>query len=655
MIPDLESVRNVTELACKVKSRIQKELFADEYIGAVDVNQAHLPDKKSLIASNGDFVLLRFTGSEMFQLLQQTLNSIDKTAAELPVMTTDKATLKWMVRVFDWVGSIRLVENFHGQLVINADHAFELLEQGHSIFYSILDEVQTYLREEHVGLEVFPHGFNVSTMTDDLDSLGMGLLRWASFLFESLKSDVDKEDKWKDHSLGAVQLFLKFESDSIGGSTTTFKNAVQFNDFVESLVAFALTLIIQDTDIIFSLSLLQEKMKNNVLFQKSVESERLEMENRKFLLEKLRFTNPRNIVHDRYELLDCMMDRLNHLPYEHDDEIFRCIDDDSLFDGEPSVRDKSRVFLEKSLWSGMDTLGFNAKEMDAQDFCSALAWDLEDAVYMKYQKDNSDIVSSEYRDKIRSLRFNLQDPKNPMLCTQVLAGDMSVQELASASTEDLASIELKIKRRRVEEESLKSVVLSADSEKKLLPQLNVSLKSENDGGGACAAPSPSTQHSSSSHQGTSQILASIPPPPMRVKRKSYGSPVTTFTSNEFDCPPASPILSSPQNSSNVGRSTEYILSQTGTDNFTITISKLKRTFMAKLSADQSFEFDVQRFLPSDLVEKGRLSIDEFEKFINQKTKDRKWHLAYLKLAIVNGDSNKNSYKRFYKEYESLRR
>lgn len=653
-MPELDTVQKFTEIAREVQSRLKKELFAEEYIGAIDVNQAHLPERKSLIASNGDFILLRFTGSEMYDLLRQTLNSIDETATDMPLMTTEKATLKWMVRVFDWVGSINLVENILGQLVINADQAFEVLEQGHSIFYTVMDEVRTYLRGEHVGIEIFPHGLKVSTIADDLDSLGIGLLRWASFLFECLKSDVEKEDKWKDHSLGAIKSFLTFESESIGGTLTTFKNAMQFSDYVESLIAFASTLIIQDAEIIHSLSSLREKMKNNVFFQKSVEGERLELEKRKFLLEKLRFTNPRNIVLDRYELLDSMMSRLSRIPYEDDEEVFRCIDDESFFDGEPSVRDKSRVFLEKSLWTGMETLGFDSKEMNARDCCSVLAWDLEDAVYMKYQKDNSDVVCNEYREKIRSLRFNLQDPKNPMLCAQVLAGDMTIQELVSASTEDLASIELKLKRRRVEEEALKNILLSADSEKKLLPQMGTSLKIENEGGDACTLPSPTTHHSSPSQKETSQILASIPPPPMRVKHKSL---VTTLNSSpsQFDSPPSSPLLLTPQHKTNAGRSSKYILSQTGADLFQITISKLKRSFTAKLADDQLFEFDVNRFLPTDLVEKGRLSVDEFNKFINQKTKDGKWHVAHLKLAIGNDDSNMNCYKRFYKEYESLGR
>lgn len=648
-MPELEAVQRVTATAIELQSRLKNELFSEEYIGAVDVNQAHLPYAKSLIADNGNFVLPRFTGSEMYEMLRHTLHSIYETATQLPIVTFEKATLNWMIRILNWVGSIRLVENSFYQLVIDIDQAFEVLEQGHALFYSVLDEIQSYLRGEMVGLQVFPHIVQVSAMTDNLDCLGIGLLRWASFLFESLKADVDRHDRWKEHTLRVTNIFTNFESECVCGAVTLFKDATHFRDDVESLIIFSSSLIIQDIDILHSLSSLREKMKSNVLFLKSIEVERDAMENRKLMLEKLRFTNPHNVVNDRYELLDGLLGRLNQISNENDSEMLQFIDDESLFDGEPSVRDKSRFFLEKGLWTGMETLGFLSKEIYAQDFCSILAWDLEDAVYMKYQKDNSDVVSNDYREKIRSLRFNLQDPKNPILCAQVIAGVMSIQDLVSASTEDLASIELKLKRRKVEEEALKNVVLSLDSEKKLPPDLGI--RSELD---EITPIEPAMEVEDDVERVPNHILASIPPPPMRGKQKSHESVVSTFRSspNHYDSPR---LLPKKHLSAAAGPfSTRYILSQDGSDLFQITISKLKISFITKIAVDQSFEFEADRFLPSVLVEKGRLSIDEFNKFIYQKTKDGKWSVAHLKLTSITGDSL-NHYKKFYKEYESLGR
>jgi hypothetical protein len=89
--------------------------------------------------------------------------------------------------------------------------------------------------------------------------------------------------------------------------------------------------------------------------------------------------------------------------------------------------------------------------------------------------------------------------------------------------------------------------------------------------------------------------------------------------------------------------------------FQICISKLKISFTTKIAADPNCQLEVDYLLPSILVEKGRLSVDEFNKFIHAKTKGRKWSLVCMKLSSIDGESNSKLYKRYYKEYESLGR
>lgn len=697
IVPELEMVKNTTALARQVQARLEKELFSEEYMGGTDVSQARLPNKKSLIEKNGDFILYRFTGSEMYGALQRTLFSIHNTATQLPVRTSEKATLEWMVSIFDWVESIHPVEDFRHQLVIKIEHGLEILEQGHNILYSVSDEVRSYLRGANAGLQVLPQGFNVVVMSGGVYTLGIGLLRWSTLLFDCLKSDIDKEDRWKERALEATDLFLKFDSECIGGALSSFRDATSFRDKVDSLICESSNLIIQDDEVMHSLSSMSKKMKSNSLFQKSLEVERASVEEKKFLFEERKFTNPQNVVSDRCELLDSLMGRLASLPYETDDQLLQHVNNDSLIPGESSIRDKSRFFLEKSLWTGMETLGFDLKETDAQDFCSIIAWRLEEVVYEKYHShDLSDLVSSEYRDKVRSLRFNLQDPKNPMLCSRILAGAMPLDELVSASTEALASNELKLKRRKVEEEAIKNVVLAADIEKRdqfisdelaakiriesttmkrsttpeavtsalmseecpLHEDLDNILSKTSLSGGFYHSPSIPNPSTWLATKETNQIVASLPPPPMRVKRapdEFIGSAFET-TYDQFDPSPPSPLLATAQNNSHAGKSpARHIISQSGTDLFHISISKLKISFTTKIAADVTCEIEVDRLLPSILVEKGRLSVDELNKFIYSKTKGGRWNLGFLKLSSITGESNMKSYKTFYKEYESLGR
>ena len=157
-----------------------------------------------------------------------------------------------------------------------------------------------------------------------------------------------------------------------------------------------------------------------------------------------------------------------------------------------------------------------------------------------------------------------------MLCARVIAEDMSIETLISSSNEALASNEMKLKRRKVEEDAIKNVVLSADSINKkenpppegITSELASRIRIE--GGASPSQPvqgddgigvsssfsgedfshSPLTPSSPSTAQpiseATMQILASIPPPPMR-------SETTSASNNQLDSPPASPLLYSYNN------------------------------------------------------------------------------------------------------------
>ena len=413
-MPENSKIDEVTASAQLTKKRLKQELFLDEYTGVEDVNKACLPDGNSLIAPNGDFILYRFTGSGMYNNLRHTLHSILETASQCPVNTPEKATLEWMTKIFEWVESIQNSLYYSNEkLVMKIDHALEILEQGHQIFYTVADEVQLYLREEKVGIHVFPQQFHVSELRGGQYTLGIGLLRWSTLLFECLNSDVDREDLWKERSLGAINTFTTFDQQSraVGGGAISFRNATVFRDTVKSLITESSNLIIQDDELICSLSSLPQRMQNNALFRRSIEVERIAMKEKKFLEEKDRFENPRRIVDDRYELLDSLMHKLP--PSYETDDLHKMIgeyDDNSLFPGEQTARDKSRFFLEKSLWSGVETLGLDPNG-NIKDFVSIFAWNLEEAVHAMYHTDHLEPISSEYRDKIRSLRFNLQDPK----------------------------------------------------------------------------------------------------------------------------------------------------------------------------------------------------------------------------------------------------
>ena len=653
--------------AKQLRERLYEELFTHEYAGnSIDVNNTQLPDGSSLIAENREFVLYRFTGSQMYHRLSAKLHSLNDIANRLTALTPEKACLKWMTKLHSWLERMQASLSRSGHLfVIEIEQALTLLEEGHIALFSLYDEVQTLLRQAKISVHVNPQGMSVLSMKGGLQTLGLCFLRWVAILYDCLNSDVEREDAWKTEVFRLSNMFTSYEAESVvpGGSVlnTVFRGADRFYDTAQGLTKELNELIIHDADIEDSLSRLRTKMTENEPFQRSLKAELLAAEERQFLLEKEEFEYP-----DRFDLLDSLMDNLPAIQdYDVDEN-----DHDQMVPGEESVRDKSRNFIEKSILTGIETMGFFQDDTEARDFCSLLAWKIEDHCFNVYHSDPTAPVSPEYKNKVRSLRFNLQDPKNPSLCARVIVGDMSIEDLIDASAEDLASSALKQKRQAVHQEAIKNVVLvgepskappamSGDLASKIRMIESMSGRKRSDQGGQEGiltghsdpnngeddnddddvsvgqdkdeSPSVSTPHEAAH---PNAVLASLAPPPMQKHaRDSRGA---------YDP------------SSSVSHSGEFIKSKTGSDQFRITISKLKLSFTTKISTVPSCQYDLDRILPSTLVEKGRLPVDEFSKFVHEKTKSGKSALAFLRLSSMS-DNEMDSYKRFYKDYEAIGR
>lgn len=688
--PELDTIKNAASVALELKDRLVNELLSVEYHG-IDVNKGRLPNRSSLIASSGDFLLYRFTGGEMYSAIEKALNSLKEMSSQLMVTTEDKATVDWMVKVFDWVTSLRdavtdqtAVEGPNNmRLVLKVDHALSILQQGHAVFYSVSEEVQQQLSLHKVATKILPGKVSIEMMKQGTFTLSLSLLRWTALLFECLKADLDSQERWKESVLDVTETYQMFEAN---GLVSTFGRVTDFNDRVKELVSVATNLVIQDDHLIRSLFFLSNKISKSEIFKKQLELERSASEERRFALEKYRFEAPSNIVNARNDHLDSLLTRLSSA----NDDVTVQGDEDSLFvSNNASVRDKSRLFLEKSLSKGVETLGMELNN-DTRDFVSNLAWELELAIFMEYC--SSETLSSEYREKVRSLRFNLQDPKNPMLCTRVVSGQLEISDLIAMSTDALASKQLKQMRQQVVQDATKNVVISpatneassgitssgitSELAKRIrIESMKKSYSSKEKADSALQnSPAPNSATSPGlasfspmqanppiastfNNSSVADLLAAIPPPPMLGNERPVHSlkPPTMDTDSPptmMAYPPPPHESSSFENSRSHGH---HISSQDGSEEFSFTISRLKISFTSKIFIDQGCEFQLDGFLPTSLVEKGRLSVDEFNKFVNEKSRSNKWKVIILKLSSISGGENTTSYKKFYKEYESLRR
>ncbi len=69
----------------------------------------------------------------------------------------------------------------------------------------------------------------------------------------------------------------------------------------------------------------------------------------------------------------------------------------------------------------------------------------------------------EYKNKLRTLYFNLKDARNPELRRRVVHGEISPDQLVSMSPKELASQELVAWRQKKKEELLQATVLDEDA------------------------------------------------------------------------------------------------------------------------------------------------------------------------------------------------
>ena len=683
--PELNALQKAASVALELRDGLVNELFCGEYLG-IDVNKGRLPMKSSLIASSGEFLLYRFTGGEMYSAIERAMKKLRELSSQLLVVTEDKATVDWMLKVFDWVTLLKDAFTDHTavggptnkRLVLKVEHALLILEKGHDVFYSVSDEVKEQLSFHKIATKILPSRLSFEMMKQSSSTLGLSLLRWAAFLFQCLKVDLDSQDNWKESVLDVTETYQMFEANSL---VSTLGVVTAFYEKVRDLVATATNLVIQDDHLIRTLFHLSHSINHSNVVKKQLEIESVAFEERLFALEKNKFEAPSNIVNARFSHLQSLLGRLSTAS---DDVTSFPDDDDSLFvASDSSARDKSRLFLEKSLFKGVETLGMELNEL-TRDFVSNLAWELELAIFIKYCSNET--LNSDYREKVRSLRFNLQDPKNPLLCTRVVSGQLEIPDLIVMSTDALASKELKQIRQQVVQDSIKNVVISPgtnqssttgitselakririDSVKKTTPtKENISSPSlpstaTNSNNSQISASNPLT-HSEPSNPSTfnnstvSELLAAIPPPPIVGKDRPVQLKPPTINNGS----PPSMMHPPPVQNSSFGSTSHshghHISSQVGSEEFSFTISRLKLSFTSKIFVDQGCEFQLDGFLPQSLVEKGRLPVDEFNKFINEKSRSNKWKLVIMKLSSMSGGENTSSYKRFYKEYESLRR
>lgn len=665
------------------------------------------PRTHSVVGRSGEFILFQFCNSSLYLQIQEYYAKCMTLCQKMIVGTGEKYVLHWLsdLLLFVEVLSSKFRHSISHKLTIGYDDCQESIASAADLLMDIPDDVISTLASYNVGISVKqPSGkvtLNVSN-TSVSSSVGCYALRWMIFFYNALVAYLMATDGW---NASVKKIAAYFYISNSPQKRKEYKKKINdlLDDMNEKLVVMPIATTINDA---IAIHKSEDRTVDGWIPDDT------------FTIDK--FENDEYIISNRFEILDNLLNRKANARGDkiYDNAWVNIYENGSAYESSEIssneiVRFKSRSLFESSFIKAVENIGIHLDSESSRDIfsmCSFLAWDLETIVYDKLvgesNEDNERHINEEYKAKVRSLRFNLEDKKNPLLCTRVLLGILSLSSLVDMTPEQLASKDLQETRARIEDESKQShtihpvvIINELSSQSKVLNQTSPAV--------GAAVDVESKQKSSiyyateihsesilnleenvrlnkdSSHTASVENEYGI-----RIESRSATS-VNSLGSTELNTAEAiedsfpkkndvvhnlliidsssdemgkSLLLGDEENSTNtklpsLGRSGNLVMSISGTRDYLFTIKAMKISFSAGFFWDKNLSVPFQtvsNLLPHELVDKGRVAIEEFNNFISAKTKSKKWEMVPLKLVNIH-DEDEANYKAFYKEYESIRR
>jgi hypothetical protein len=645
------------------------------------------PRTCSLVGKSGEFILFQFYGSTLYSQLKEYFDQYVHSNERMTINTSDQYLLRWLSDLMRWADALggKFHHSSSHKLTIGYDDCNESIAVGSKLLLSIPTDVLSSLASYYIGLVVKqPSGRLSLSVTDPVVSCSVGsyALRWFLFLFNALKADSMTTEGWHISLEKYTTLFLSSNtSQKRKDSLKKIRDLV--GEVNEKIVVMPLAVKLSEAVAIIN----SEELDTSYASFKHSIADFAD-----------RFEHEEEIVHNRYEILDNLLSRkaisrvekIFELSWDHILQHGGVVYESSILSSNDLIRLKTRSLLESSFSKAIENIGIQKSCKiwnDTISFCSFLGWELETIVYDKFVGETSEDcerqINDDYKAKVRSLRFNLEDKKNPFLCAKVLLGFLSPSSLVEMTPEQLANKNIQEVRSKAEEESNNSIIIQAIAEstfpsfdhrfiKETNPILTVPVvektitKLEN----MAFSPSPTVTESyyeRSTDNGitcgaqyvessTSPLMLDFPSRPsiennlLIIDSSSSDNDGNLLLTTDEDDGLESKIPSS-------GRSGFLVMSRSGMNEFLFTIKAMKLSFSAGLLWEKTLPIpfsNVTNILPDSFVDKGRVPIDEFNNFVSGKMKSNRWEVIPLKIVNIH-DGDVANFKTFYKEYESIRR
>ena len=673
--------------------RFEVELcdFLDKDYDGESPDRVAIPDKDSFAGPDGSFLLFRLTGSPLFQALRTSVESISKLAGDVMANTPGKAAFDWIRQAFDWIDALQAKVTTKGasfgpqRLSIPGVEAMKLLSRADEIFQELPDDLRKTLSLHKIFTSATKDGkLTVKSRKGGAHhAVGATCIRWCPFLYRALQHDVSNLRTWESSVSRISETFLSIREYAEGKSLSdpaVLQRSFSCRDDLFQLVAEGAELVVlPSATLVESCRTLLRNI--NAYLQNHASPEDV----RKFV--NSRYGEGSAVMENRNILLDSLIRR------KAVSKAVVKIQNDASLDAvskQSHFRSAGRTLFLNALKKGVSTLDLPDRDF-CLSFCEIRAWEIENALFDRYQEELGESqISPGYREKARALRRSLEDPGNLRLCVSVLCGKTVPEKLVQMSTNQLANPTVRRDREKAAVAARRSVVLtgpSTSAEKSLskpkapqvpgdakpsavreLPKKQSFGSSESPGISPPAFKAASRR--SSFEAGTSKpkpaTLAHAKSSPLNTKTvikpaSKVGDLIKSVSKASRAPPPPPPSLvnmslksvarDSPEPS--VGLE-EPLTNCFGAEKFYLTLADGSCSFFAHLYAETDPQSEADGYLPESLTERGRLTADNFSKFVAEKLKGGRWNAMVIRLETIS-DKDAREYKKFYMDYEYVKK
>ena len=682
-----------TMLQSTKKFEIELGEFLDKDYDGESPDRVAIPEGGSLVGPDGTFLLYRLTGSPLFEALRKSVDSISKLANDVLANTPGKAAFDWIQQAFDWIDSIQSKVTTKSsslgghRLSITGVEAKKLLKRADEIFLELPEDLRKTLSLHKIFIAATKDG-NLTVKSRKGGShhaVGATCIRWCPFLYNALKRDVSNLERWESSVATISENFLSIrkhaEGKPLNDPIVLQRSFGCREDLTQLLADGAELVILPSATLVDSCRTLLNNISAYLQNHASREAKRNFVNSR--------YVDGAAVTENRNLLLDSLLGRRLSIRDKGNDA-----DGLDVMSSQSHFRSAGRTIFASALKKGVMTLDLSGHGTSSS-FCELKAWEIENALFGRYQQEFGESqISPDYREKARALRRSLEDPGNLSLCVSVLCGKTSPEELVGMSADQLANPTVRRDREKAIIAARQSVVLTEPTStagkpslkprsplfaKEAKPSASPAVKEAPQRPSSAATRSLSVSPSMSktvptrrssletgtaSSASTSLSHAKSPSPDnsSAVKSASKFGDLVKSASRATRAPPPPPpslvdmsLKSAARESSPSPNDGELMTNSSGGDKFYLTLADGARSFFANLYAEETdHQSEADGLLTESLTEKGRLTTENFTKFLSDKLRGGRWNATVLRVDPVSEKDSKEL-QAFIRNYEGVKK